>query len=218
MQKSLSYLPQTDTFLSMPYSHAKCRISDCKKSSIQAPSEAELEEYFMTHSTLQTEEQLVEKSKRGRKSKAETEQNNTSNANVGLFGYAPYQPEKNEEYMSVTQVAHFRNILLAWKDELVNEADRTIHTMQDESTALPDVNDRATQEEEFAIELRTRDRERKLIHKIEQSLELLTAGDYGYCEECGTEIGLRRLEARPTATLCIDCKTLSEIKEKQNSG
>jgi RNA polymerase-binding protein DksA len=97
----------------------------------------------------------------------------------------------------------------------MSEVDRTLNTMQDESTALPDVNDRATQEEEFAIELRTRDRERKLIRKIEQSLEAIKNEDYGFCETCGIEIGLRRLEARPTATLCIDCKTLAEIKESK---
>jgi len=100
----------------------------------------------------------------------------------------------------------------------MSEVDRTLNTMQDEITALPDVNDRATQEEEFAIELRTRDRERKLIRKIEQSLQTIKDEDYGFCETCGIEIGLRRLEARPTATLCIDCKTLAEIKEKQNNG
>ena len=120
--------------------------------------------------------------------------------------------------MSEGQLEHFRQILNAWKAELMSEVDRTLNTMQDESTALPDVNDRATQEEEFAIELRTRDRERKLIRKIEQSLETIQNEDYGFCETCGIEIGLRRLEARPTATLCIDCKTLAEIKEKQNNG
>jgi DnaK suppressor protein len=90
--------------------------------------------------------------------------------------------------------------------------------MQDESNVMADVNDRATQEEEFAIELRTRDRERKLIRKIEKSMREIEDEDYGYCETCGIEIGLRRLEARPTATQCIDCKTLAEIKEKQNNG
>ena len=125
---------------------------------------------------------------------------------------------KNEEYMSEGQLEHFRQILMAWKAELMSEVDRTLNTMQDENTALPDVNDRATQEEEFAIELRTRDRERKLIRKIEQSIEAIKNDDYGFCETCGIEIGLRRLEARPTATLCIDCKTLAEIKEKQNNG
>ena len=137
---------------------------------------------------------------------------------ASLFGIEPYQPKKNEEYMSEGQLEHFRKILLAWKEELMSEVDRTLNTMQDENTALPDVNDRATQEEEFAIELRTRDRERKLIRKIEQSIEAIKNDDYGFCETCGIEIGLRRLEARRTATLCIDCKTLAEIKEKQNNG
>ena len=153
--------------------------------------------------------------KRTRKPKPKTGETNVS---VSLFGIEPYQPKKNEDYMSDDQLDHFRRILLAWKAELMTEVDRTLNTMQDESSALPDVNDRATQEEEFAIELRTRDRERKLIRKIEQSLEDIKTGDYGFCETCGIEIGLRRLEARPTATQCIDCKTLAEIKEKQNNG
>ena len=153
--------------------------------------------------------------KRPRKAKPKAAEGGTT---ASLFGIEPYQPKKNEEYMSDWQLEHFRKILQAWKAELMSEVDRTLNTMQDESTALPDVNDRATQEEEFAIELRTRDRERKLIRKIEQSLEDIKSGDYGYCETCGIEIGLRRLEARPTATQCIDCKTLAEIKEKQNNG
>ena len=153
--------------------------------------------------------------KRVRKTKPKTAEAGTT---ASLFGIEPYQPKKNEEYMSEGQLEHFRKILLAWKEELMSEVDRTLNTMQDENTALPDVNDRATQEEEFAIELRTRDRERKLIRKIEQSLDAIKNDDYGFCETCGIEIGLRRLEARPTATLCIDCKTLAEIKEKQNNG
>ena len=121
--------------------------------------------------------------------------------------------------MSAGQLEHFKRILLAWQAELMAEVDRTVSYMQDESTALPDINDRATQEEEFAIELRTRDRERKLIRKIEQSIRAIDDNeDYGYCDTCGIEIGLRRLEARPTATQCIDCKTLAEIKERQNQG
>lgn len=135
-----------------------------------------------------------------------------------LYGIAPYQMSEGEEYMSDAQFEHFSKILHAWKADLMQEVDRTMSYMQDESAALPDVNDRATQEEEFAIELRTRDRERKLIRKIEQSLQAIESGDYGYCDTCGVEIGLRRLEARPTATQCIDCKTLAEIKEKQNHG
>jgi DnaK suppressor protein len=142
----------------------------------------------------------------------------TTSASVALFGIAPYQLKAGEEYMSDAQMVHFRRILDAWKADLMQEVDRTVNYMQDESAALPDVNDRATQEEEFAIELRTRDRERKLIRKIEQSIQAINDGDYGYCDTCGIEIGLRRLEARPTATQCIDCKTLAEIKEKQNHG
>ena len=117
--------------------------------------------------------------------------------------------------MNAEQTEYFRKLLLEWKGELMQEVDRTVHHMQDEASNFPDPNDRATQEEGFALELRTRDRERKLIKKINEALLTLDTGDYGYCEVCGTEIGAKRLEARPTATLCIDCKTLDEIKERQ---
>lgn len=137
---------------------------------------------------------------------------------AGEFGFAPYKPKKNEEYMSDAQLEHFKKILLAWKTQLMEEVDRTMSYMQDESTALPDINDRATQEEEFALTLRARDRERKLVRKIDKSLADIESGDYGFCQTCGIEIGLRRLEARPTATQCIDCKTLAEIKERQTLG
>lgn len=126
----------------------------------------------------------------------------------------PYKENKGEDYMSDDQYVHFRTILETWKGVLMEEVDRTVHHMQDDAANFPDPNDRASQEEEFTLELRTRDRERKLIKKIKQSLEDLDKGDYGYCESCGTDIGIRRLEARPTATLCIDCKTLDEIREK----
>ena len=132
---------------------------------------------------------------------------------VGQF--TPYVEKKGEEYMNERMTAHFRDILKAWKKELMEEVDRTVHHMQDEAANFPDPNDRATQESEFTMELRARDRERKLIKKIDESLQLLDDGEYGFCEACGVEIGLRRLEARPTATLCIDCKTLDEIREKQ---
>ena len=128
--------------------------------------------------------------------------------------YTPYKTRKGEQYMGPKQVEHFRQILLNWKRELMEEVDRTVHHMQDEAANFPDPNDRATQESEFAMELRTRDRERKLIKKIDEALNHLDSGDYGYCEQCGVEIGIRRLEARPTATLCIDCKSLDEIREK----
>jgi DnaK suppressor protein len=117
--------------------------------------------------------------------------------------------------MNEEQEAHFRAILDAWKSNLMQEVDRTVHHMQDEAANFPDPNDRATQESEFSLELRTRDRERKLIKKIDEAIEKLDNHEYGYCESCGVEIGIRRLEARPTATQCIDCKTLDEIREKQ---
>ncbi len=133
-------------------------------------------------------------------------------------GFTPYPLRKGEPYMNENQRAHFRNILLGWKKELMEEVDRTVHHMQDEAANFPDPNDRATQESEFSLELRTRDRERKLIKKIDEALANLEAGEYGYCDSCGVEIGIRRLEARPTATQCIDCKTLDEIREKQMTG
>ena len=130
-------------------------------------------------------------------------------------GIAPYVEKRGEEYMNEKQTEHFRQILLAWKHELMEEVDRTVHHMQDEAANFPDPNDRATQESDFSMELRARDRERKLIKKIDESLMNLDNDEYGYCEACGVEIGIRRLEARPTATQCIDCKTLEEIREKQ---
>ena len=120
--------------------------------------------------------------------------------------------------MNPNQEAHFRHILQQWRLELMEEVDRTVNHMQDEAANFPDPADRATQEEEFSIELRTRDRERKLIKKIDQTLERVDQQDYGFCDVCGIEIGLRRLEARPTATLCVDCKTLDELRERQLHG
>lgn len=130
----------------------------------------------------------------------------------------PYEAGKDEEYMSDAQLEHFESVLKTWKAQLQGDAEETKTYIQDESTSLSDINDRATQEEEFALALRTRDRERKLIRKIDKSLADIASGDYGFCQTCGVEIGLRRLEARPTATQCIDCKTLSEMKEKQTWG
>ncbi len=131
------------------------------------------------------------------------------------FSFKPYEEKEGEEYMNDEQVVHFETILNNWKGELMHEVDRTVHHMQDDAANFPDPNDRATQESEFSLELRTRDRERKLIKKIDESLKAIESGDYGYCESCGIEIGIRRLEARPTAVLCIDCKTLDEVREKQ---
>ncbi len=128
---------------------------------------------------------------------------------------APYKAKKGETYMNPKQLDHFRQILNGIKAGLGEDIDRTVHTMQDEATLFADPNDRATQESDINLELRNRDRERKLIKKIDEMLAKINDGDYGYCDNCGIEIGLNRLEARPTATLCIDCKTLDEIREKQ---
>lgn len=135
-----------------------------------------------------------------------------------LSQIAPYVIDDSEEYMSDTHRKHFREILLEWKRQLMEEVDMTISHLKEEATNFADPSDRASQEEEFSLELRTRDRERKLIRKINEALERLEDDDYGFCDACGVEIGIRRLEARPTATLCIDCKTLAEIKEKQIGG
>ena len=132
--------------------------------------------------------------------------------------FKPYKPGRGESYMNDEQLEHFRGILLNWRGELVDEVTRTVSHMKDEAANFPDPADRATQEEEFSLELRTRDRERKLIKKIDSTLDRLQNDDYGYCDACGIEIGIQRLEARPTATLCIDCKTLAEIKERQELG
>jgi DnaK suppressor protein len=129
--------------------------------------------------------------------------------------FVPYVPEEGEEYMSERQLAHFRAILEGNKADLMRDIERTVHTMQDEATIFADPNDRASQETDIAIELRNRDRGRKLIKTIEDTIAQIDSGDYGYCSSCGAEIGIKRLEARPTASLCIDCKTLEEVREKQ---
>ncbi|WP_088332755.1 RNA polymerase-binding protein DksA [Lacimicrobium sp. SS2-24] len=137
---------------------------------------------------------------------------------LALAGLSPYQEKDGEEYMNDAQLEHFRKLLKAWRDQLRAEVDRTVHHMQDEAANFPDPVDRAAQEEEFSLELRTRDRERKLIKKIEKTLKRIDDDDFGFCDSCGIEIGVRRLEARPTADMCIDCKTMAEIKEKQMQG
>lgn len=132
-----------------------------------------------------------------------------------MLGVSPYKARKTEEYMGLKMREHFTKILTLLRKKIMEDADRTVHHMKDDLVNYADPNDRASQEEEFRLELRARDRERRLLKKIEESLQLLTNKEYGYCEVCGVEIGLRRLEARPTATLCIDCKMLDEIREKQ---
>ena len=131
---------------------------------------------------------------------------------------APYKVKKNEKYMSAAMKRHFIAVLLLWKEHLKEEMQKTFDHLKTKGETYADPVDRASQEEEFAFELRTRDRERKLINKIGISIEQIKQDDYGWCESCGDEIGIKRLEARPTATHCIDCKTLDEIKERQLSG
>ncbi|MBI5447417.1 MAG: RNA polymerase-binding protein DksA [Gammaproteobacteria bacterium] len=160
-----------------------------------------------------SEIEVKSKVKVAKKAKPQKQIGQTSD--LGMVGVRPYSEKPGEEYMNEAQREHFRHMLNQWKQDLMQEVDRTVHHMQDEAANFPDPNDRATQEAEFGLELRTRDRERKLIKKIEEALSKIDQDEYGYCESCGVEIGIRRLEARPTATLCIDCKTLDEIKERQ---
>ena len=135
-----------------------------------------------------------------------------------LASIKPYALKKNEKYMNAKQKHHFQEILVSWKEQLQIEQDRTADKIQKNVSHFPDESDRATHEEEFTLELRTRERERKLLSKISESIEDLKSDDYGYCASCGIEIGIRRLEARPTATRCIDCKTIEEIHERQQYG
>jgi DnaK suppressor protein len=127
----------------------------------------------------------------------------------------PYKPRRGESYMNSGQLEHFRLLLTNWKKELMEEVDRTMLHMKDEAANFPDPNDRATQESEFGLELRTRDRERKLLRKIDSALQRIDDGSYGYCDETGEEIGLRRLEARPVATLCVEAQERRELAERQ---
>ena len=135
-----------------------------------------------------------------------------------LASIKPYALKKNEKYMNAKQKQHFQDILESWRHQLQIEQDRTADKIQKNVSHFPDESDRATHEEEFTLELRTRERERRLLSKIKESVEDLKADDYGFCASCGIEIGIRRLEARPTATRCIDCKTIEEIHERQQYG
>ena len=134
---------------------------------------------------------------------------------AGPRNVTPYIAKRGEQYMNAVQLEHFRNILNGWKRDLMEEVDRTVSHMKDEAANFPDPNDRATQEEEFSLELRTRDRERKLIRKIDEALKRVEDGSYGYCLETGEEIGVKRLEARPVATLTIEAQERRERRERQ---
>ena len=153
--------------------------------------------------------------KTGRKTKGGKKVSSANLADNLIHGIEPYAAKAREKYMNPTQVTHFRDILVAWKTNLLDDVSRTIHLMQDENINHPDPNDRASQETDISLELRNRDRERKLLKKIDSTIARVENDDYGWCDRCGIEIGIRRLEARPTAELCVDCKTLNEIKERQ---
>jgi len=139
----------------------------------------------------------------------------STNLLAGPRNVKPYIPRRGEQYMNKEQLEHFRQILNTWKRDLMQEVDRTVLHMKEEAANFPDPNDRATQESEFSLELRTRDRERKLIRKIEEAIKRIEDGSYGYCIETGEEIGIKRLEARPTATLCVEAQERRERREKQ---
>jgi|TARA_B100001245_G_scaffold231912_1_gene213377 DnaK suppressor protein len=138
-----------------------------------------------------------------------------TNSLIEQFGMKPYKLRVKEKYMSKRQLNHFKKILNSWKGQLEQEAEKTVNHMQKDSNSLADPNDRATQESEFGLELRTRDRERKLIRKIQSSLIKIDDGTFGYCEETGEQIGLQRLEARPVASLTLEAQERREITERQ---
>jgi DnaK suppressor protein len=164
--------------------------------------------------TIKTATKTAGKTRAVRKTSPKRKNENADNL---IHGIEPYMEKKGEDFMGEAQLEHFRQILLAWKRELMQEVDRTVHHMQDEASNFPDPNDRATQESEFGLELRTRDRERKLLKKIAQAITRIDDESYGYCEETGEEIGLQRLEARPVATLCVEAQERRELAERQYS-
>lgn len=192
------------------------RKKSAKKTSDTASKTASKKKAKKTTSKKKTSTKTAAKTKRktptGRKRESEP---SLHTAHSVIPGIEPYKPRKGEEYMNEPQRDHFREILLAWRSQLVSDITRTINSMQDESINHPDPTDRATQETDMSLELRSRDRERKLIKKIDETIQRIDEDDYGFCDNCGVEIGIARLEARPTATLCIDCKTLDEIRERQ---
>lgn len=147
--------------------------------------------------------------------RSEDDEEGGGSALRGPRNFKPYQLRKDEEYMNLAQVEHFRTLLETWKRELMEEVDRTVTHMKDEAANPPDPNDRATLESEFGLELRTRDRERKLIRKIDEAIKRIEDGTYGYCLETGEEIGVKRLEARPVATLCLEAQERRERRERQ---
>ena len=187
------------------------RKKTSKKKVVKKPSRKRTSKSKVSSTTT------AKRAKKRATKKTATKKAKGKNGSNLIHGIEPYKPRKGEEFMSDGMREHFRSILLAWKQELMQEVDRTVHHMQDEASNFPDPNDRATQESEFGLELRTRDRERKLLKKIAQALNRIDEDSYGYCEETGEEIGLERLEARPVATLCVEAQERRELAERQYS-
>lgn len=181
-------------------------VSPAKKSEAAKPAPRKEKEVVAT---------FVQRNPRPIAPPSDGEDGDDHNLLAGPRNVQPYIAKRGEQYMSREQLDHFRTILATWKRDLMREVDRTVSHMKDEAANFPDPNDRATQEEEFSLELRTRDRERKLIRKIEEALERIEDGSYGYCLETGEEIGIKRLEARPVATLCLEAQERRERREKQ---
>ena len=198
---------------------AKKKVTSKNTKSIKAPSKKKpVKKKVLKKKVVAKKKSTTKKITAKRKSSLKKTIVNPSDYDSFAKSFVPYKISKTEKYMNKSQQKHFINILNSWKNALDNEQEKTEKLIQQDQSNFPDSLDRASKEEEFMLELRKRERERKLISKIELSLKDIEDDLYGYCETCGVEIGIKRLEARPTATQCIDCKTVDEIKEKQQYG
>ena len=198
---------------------AKKKVTSKNTKSIKAPSKKKpVKKKVVKKKVVAKKKSTTKKITAKRKSSLKKTIVNPSDYDSFAKSFVPYKISKTEKYMNKSQQKHFINILNSWKNALDSEQEKTEKLIQQDQSNFPDSLDRASKEEEFMLELRKRERERKLISKIELSLKDIEDDLYGYCETCGVEIGIKRLEARPTATQCIDCKTVDEIKEKQQFG
>ena len=198
---------------------AKKKVTSKNTKSIKAPSKKKpVKKKVFKKKVVAKKKSTTKKITAKRKSSLKKTIVNPSDYDSFAKSFVPYKISKTEKYMNKSQQKHFINILNSWKNALDSEQEKTEKLIQQDQSNFPDSLDRASKEEEFMLELRKRERERKLISKIELSLKDIEDDLYGFCETCGVEIGIKRLEARPTATQCIDCKTVDEIKEKQQFG
>jgi|TARA_B100000242_G_scaffold65409_1_gene40418 DnaK suppressor protein len=198
---------------------AKKKVTSKNTKSIKAPSKKKpVKKKVLKKKVVAKKKSTTKKITAKRKSSLKKTIVNPSDYDSFAKSFVPYKISKTEKYMNKSQQKHFINILNSWKNALDSEQEKTEKLIQQDQSNFPDSLDRASKEEEFMLELRKRERERKLISKIELSLKDIEDDLYGFCETCGVEIGIKRLEARPTATQCIDCKTVDEIKEKQQFG